>query len=314
MKKILFSILLIGIILIGFTGCGKEESKHSIGDKVSTDLVEVTIETSELTIAINKEGKPMEYKEDSRYYSVASKGHVYASFTFIIKNLDRSSLNLDNKFVTVKYNDKEANVLNVVAKSEDLAEWNSTSSISLKPDEELTYRAYVEIDCDAKSLEDDFDVILDLPKSDGTTESFKYLITKNGRDNANIREITLETAIKKYPLEATLEYFEKHMDEFTTLTTDEIKTFVKSNGTDHYIKFYNNDYKHYEFRDKGVDGNLIIWPGGTGASSFMYDVDKWSAKDNALKIRKTEYILKKLNDTDYLLIDKEDNDIAGLMY
>ena len=85
MKRKVLSLLLIGVMVLGLTGCGSNGGKkYSIGDKVSTDLVDFTIETSKLTLAIDSEGNPQDYEDGNNYEYVASKGHVYASFTLII--------------------------------------------------------------------------------------------------------------------------------------------------------------------------------------------------------------------------------------
>lgn len=311
MKKKILSLLLIIVTIFGLTGCGK---KYLIGDKVSTDLVEFTIETSKLTLAIDSEGKVKDYEEGEHYKYVASKGHVYASFTLIIKNLDRSKLELSNDFITAKYNGKKSNILEVVSSSEDLAKWNSISKISMAADKELTYRGFIEIDSDATDLDDDFELIVELPKSDGSTEKYVFEITKDSRENAVIREITLETAINRYPLSVTIEYFEKYLDEFETLNGTQITEFVKSNDGDHYLQFNSDTAKHYEFGETKASGNnLIMWPGGTGASSFMFTPGKWSVDGDVLNIDSRECRLKKLTDKYYLLIDTDDNSIDGLM-
>jgi len=66
-------------------------------------------------------------------------------------------------------------------------------------------------------------------------------------------------------------------------------------------------------KKKGADGNLRVWPGGSGASSFMYSMEEWNVQDNTLKINSRELVVKKLNEKHYLLIDKSDNSIAGLI-
>lgn len=314
MKKKILSLLLIGGVIFGLTGCGKESRKYSLGDKVSTDVVDFTIENSKLTLAIDSEGNAKDYKEGTNYEYVAAKGHVYASLTLIVKNLDRNKLDINNDFIKVKYNGKESNDLEVVSSSEDLAKWDTTSEISLEPNKELTYKAYVEIDSNAKDLEDDFEVIVELPKSDSSKEKYNFSITKSTRENVKVREITLETAIYRYPLTASLEYFKKHLNEFETLNGTQINEFIKSNNGDRYLKFGSIDYKRYEFGEmKSSGNNLIIWPGGTGASSFMYDVGVWSVEGDTLKIESSEYVVKKLTDKNYLLLNKSDNSIAGLM-
>jgi len=316
-KKILvFILLIVGLFVI--TGCGKNDEsekveKHSIGETVSTDLVDFTIETSKLAIAIDYYGDIQEYESDQQYEYVASKGHTFAWFTIILKNLDRNSLVLDSDFISVKYNGKESNALTVVSSSEDLAKWTKVRKIQVDAEKEETYKVFVDVESDAKDLEDDFDVTIRLPKSSGSSDKFEFAITKESRDKAKIREISLETAIKSYPAKASEKYFEKHIDEFETLNGAQITEYVKSNNGDRYISFRSETYKHYEFRDKGVDGNLIIWPGGTGASSFMYDVDEWKVSNDALSIRSVEYIVKKVSDNNYLLVRKSDNSIAGLM-
>ena len=314
MKKKILSLLLIVVAVLGLTGCGNGSGKYSLGDKISTDIVDFTIENAKLTLAIDSEGNAKDYEEGKNYKYVAAKGHVYASLTLIVKNLDRSKLDISDDFIKVQYNGKESSNLKVVSSSEDLAKWDTASKISLGANKELTYRTYVEIDSEAKDLNDDFKVIVELPKSDGSKEKRSLLITKSARENVKVREITLETAINRYPLTACLEYFEKHLNEFETLNGTQINDFVKSNNGDRYLKLGSSDYKHYEFDEmKSSGNNLIIWPGGTGASRLMYDVGVWSVQGDILKIKSSEYVVKKLNDKNYLLLNKANDSIAGLM-
>lgn len=315
MKRKLLSLLLIGVMVLGLTGCGSNGgNKYSIGDKVSTDLVDFTIETSKLTLAVDSEGAPQNYDDCKNCEYIASKGHVYASFTLIINNLDRSKLEIDNDFITAKYNGKESNSVKIISSSEDLAKWDSSSKVYLDAGKELTYRGYIEIDSDAKDLNDDFDLIVELPKSDGSKEKYSFTITKSARDNAKIREITLDTAINRYPLKASADYLKNHLAEFEVLNGTQITELVQSNNGDHYLKIGSGDYKHHEFTEmKSSGNNLIIWPGGTGASSFMYDVGVWSVEGDILKVKSSEYKVRKLNDKNYLLTNKSDS-ILGLMH
>ena len=64
---------------------------------------------------------------------------------------------------------------------------------------------------------------------------------------------------------------------------------------------------------KPSGNNLIIWPGGTGASSLMYSVGVWSVEGDTLKIKDKVYIVKKITDKNYLLLNSSDNSAAGLM-
>lgn len=333
-KKILFG-LLFGVMLIGLTGCGNNSSKYSLGDKVSTDIVEFTIENAKLALSLDSEGNVKDYVEPNNYKYIVAKGHVYAGLTLIVKNLDRTELNISNDFITVKYNKNKSNELEIISSSEDLAKWDETSKISLlNSNDELTYKAYIDLDCEAEDLEDDFEVIVVLPKSDGSTEKYNFLITKSSRENNIVREISLETAIERYPLTATEEYFEKHLNEFETLNDTELTEFIKSNDGKHYIKFkddtelikfinsnphvkFKKKYRHYDFlENKNSQGrNLRIWGIGTDAASLMWSMNEWSVEGNTLIINSGKYLVKKINDTNYyLLIYKTSNSLAGLMY
>ena len=86
MKKKILSLLLIVVAVLGLTGCGNGSGKYSLGDKISTDIVDFTIENAKLTLAIDSEGNAKDYEEGKNYKYVAAKGHVYASLTLIVKN------------------------------------------------------------------------------------------------------------------------------------------------------------------------------------------------------------------------------------
>jgi len=85
MKRSILVVFLSLIVYICLTACGLENNKLSIGDMVSTDLVEFTIENSKLTLALDSEGNVKDYDEKNKDKYVAAKGHVYVSLTFSSK-------------------------------------------------------------------------------------------------------------------------------------------------------------------------------------------------------------------------------------
>lgn len=125
MKK-MFTLLLASAMALSLTACGDggEPTPFSgadpspsesvspapaagsqLGETVSTDLAEFTLDRADLTIALeNAHGDdyflPKEYsaEEDSKNPFVASKGHCLVAITYTLANLNRGNLDLDGSF------------------------------------------------------------------------------------------------------------------------------------------------------------------------------------------------------------------------
>ncbi|MDY2608640.1 MAG: hypothetical protein SOV91_00095 [Eubacteriales bacterium] len=95
------------------------ETYYNIGDTISTDLFNFTLDVATLAIALENTsgenfGEPKEYnpKEDNDNPYVAPTGHTYAAFTYTVENISRSSEEFHGSssgFVKVIYKDIEYN-------------------------------------------------------------------------------------------------------------------------------------------------------------------------------------------------------------
>lgn len=186
-----------------------------LGDTVSTDIFEFTLDTAAMTIALNNRKAndgtagnyftPKEYdpQQDAQNPLVASKGHTYASFTYTVKNLDRASAEFHNgSFASVEYNgvtytemdegayyqfqdndrrmyeDEKGKLHNTRAYT-----WykGPGDEFSLEVGAAESRRAYVDISVDVDDLSSDFKLTVKIPTSDGTKSSFTYLVTEERR-------------------------------------------------------------------------------------------------------------------------------------
>lgn len=181
----------------------KEIAKYAIGDTVETDLVVFTLDNAEFAIALenslpvgagftldNDYFLPKEYdeEEDKNNPYVAPKGHTLVSITFTAENLDRDFLYLDdgmaadNNFITVEYDGAEYTSESFAEKEygwtvDQDGKWSSTPvvGILLGKNGAETTRGYVDIPVDVSSLNDSFEIIFNLPQSDGTTAAFTFV-------------------------------------------------------------------------------------------------------------------------------------------
>ena len=200
MKKFV-ALILIFVMCVSFAGCGassggKTDTYYKIGDTVSSDILEFTLDKAALAIALNNVmdenyGSPKEYnaQEDNDNPFVCAKGNTYATFTYTIKNLDRTNYDGVLPLVEAEYkdvvSDKQVDCAEFV---NGTGEWKSTGNNAtppvyswhfvLEPDNAETYRSYIEIPVEADNLTDDFILTVKLPASDGSTSDFTYLITQ----------------------------------------------------------------------------------------------------------------------------------------
>ncbi len=198
MKKFI-ALTLIVVMCFSLVGCGalsdsKTDSYYKIGDTVSSDILEFTLDEAALAIALNNVidenyGSPKEYdaQVDNDNPFVCAKGHTYATFTYTINNLDRTNYNGVLPLVEAEYKDVVSD--KQVDCAEYTGEWKSTGNNAtppvyswhfvLEPGVAETYRSYIEIPVEADNLTDDFVLTVNLPASDGSTTSFSYLITQS---------------------------------------------------------------------------------------------------------------------------------------
>ena len=206
MKK-LISILLVCVMCLSLFACGGNTTYYKLGDTVSTDIFEFTLDAAQFTIAlsnINDETRfaPKAYdpKYDADNPYVAAVGHTFAAFTYTVTNLNRASSEFHKgSFATVKYNGKNYNTLeegayyryedamvmdaNGSLRTEKAGQWynNPGSNFLLLTGEKITRRAYIDISTDIKDLTEDVQITVKIPRSNGTTATFTYIVTAADR-------------------------------------------------------------------------------------------------------------------------------------
>ena len=180
----------------------QEEIKYyKVGDTVSTDLIEFSLDKASFTIALENEiGEdyytPKEYDSatDANNPFVAKVGHTFAAYTCTIKNLDRVSANCLPS-VTIEYEGNEykgckcgayylyqadAYVDQYGKQHIDKANaWynNIASNLLLSAGEKRILRANTDMAVAVSDLTDDFIFKIELPCSDGTKTTFAYSVS-----------------------------------------------------------------------------------------------------------------------------------------
>lgn len=179
-----------------------EESatKYKIGEKVSTNTVEFTLDEAVFTIACSNSVDdtylfPKEYDatKDSKNPFVAPVGKTLVALTFTIKNNDRTTLKVAdssawNLYWKVSYNGEEYPLNGQGDMDYGLifrnAVFNVNDSGWVKADthnkyvnagDTLSVRTYGTISTDVNNLDDGFDLIISIPSSNGL-ETFTYSI------------------------------------------------------------------------------------------------------------------------------------------
>ena len=193
MKRKILSILLIGILVIGLTGCGSKEKEESqpkektyrIGDTVSTDIMEFTLNASEpstklSSITDQSYGLPTEYKEGDTGRFVAPKGKSYVYTEFTVSNKDRVIHYFKKSNINTIYNGETIPVSFSVTKRDyfwDYAdEWDNED---LHPEETISIRGYNTITGEVDELKGQYKISISLPNSSGKNETFTYVVDIN---------------------------------------------------------------------------------------------------------------------------------------
>lgn len=220
MKK-LVPIILSLAMLFSLCSCGggggggasnhQEETaeRYKIGDTVSTDIFEFTLDAAALAIALNRSYDdnyftPKDYsaQSDSGNPFVAPVGHTYAAFTYTVKCLDRSSnefhngisgavsIEYDGKTYKGKYPDdtkdgayylyEDKNYIDVDQsfKTDKAKEWHSGTSnnMLLSAGATESRRAIIDLPIDIEDLDSPFILNVSVPCSDGSKTVFSYSI------------------------------------------------------------------------------------------------------------------------------------------
>lgn len=251
LKKVI-SLFLIAVIGLSFVACGKsggDASYHKLGETVSTDIFEFTLNAAEFTIALNnvnddKRFTPKEYDadDDADNPYVAPVGHTYAAFSYTVKNLNRASSEFHSgSFATVKYDGKKYKAMKDGAffqyeteqykdtdgsiKTRKAGEWysNTSNNMLLLTNEKETRRARVELETEVKDLTADVEITFKIPNSEGKKEEFTYRVTAADRESYTKPEIemSLETALESFTNDASIAYFAEHLNEYKTVSGED---------------------------------------------------------------------------------------------
>ncbi len=216
MKKTI-AILLAIVTCISLNACGNSSNNeyHKLGETVSTDIFEFTLNAAEFTVALSSVYDeayftPKEYEPDADADNpyVAPVGHTYVAFSYTVKNLDRASSEFhDGYFATVKYDGKKYNNMEEGAyfqyndeqyldvdgklKSKKGGEWYTDpgNNLLLLTGEKETRRAYIDIETEIKDLTEDVEITIKIPNSEGKEEAFTFLVTAADRESYTKSEI-----------------------------------------------------------------------------------------------------------------------------
>ncbi len=359
MKKIL-ALLLVALMLMGLCACGNraqegeqsaqgtdtskiEDSKtYKLGDTVSTDIIDFTLDRAELGIYLHDgtAGDRDEIcmpAEDNKYIDndcfIASVGHTFVSLQFTISNHDRTTINIDTDLTTkhlpdanetirtcslfafVEYNGEIYEKLDCktgLYPSDDGYDWGSNDNhIHVESGETKHYRCGVDFVVDVETLTDSFGIVFSIPTSTNEFAEFKYIVTDDDIKTADAKRIDNLSpldAASIFGYDDGYNYFLKHLGEYRELTTDEIKSALISQTFNCYFK---GKYSHIEkIGTFNGDGELEYDYKGTNYS-ISYSIEDGILKIYASSDPFTGKIFK-VNDSIYLMVN--DNIPSGIIY
>lgn len=205
LKKII-SLALVAVLCFSFSSCGNSEKnviKSNLKETVSTDIVDFTLENSELTYYVsNGSSNYVEPTETPNTMFAAKTGTCYVSMTVTINNKDRGgSIDFAGSFGDwnpsawkIKYNGEtydmygfDLNMDNyksinlsyaaLIDKSTDkVISKIGTDNKLISAGETVTIRMFGIIHVEPTSLKDAFDLEVSVPNSTGEYETFIYTI------------------------------------------------------------------------------------------------------------------------------------------
>lgn len=214
MRKIL-SIFLITVMCLSMVACASEENaeekvkeseieKYHMGDTVSTDIIEFTLDNAEFAIACDDNFNssnymmPKEYNADAdtNNLNVASVGETLVAVTFTVKNNNRTSLDVANVFndgwellwnisynseqfeLMEQFNDVHGIKFNCAAVLEEGTDWCRLDTLNdvIGAGETVSYRTYGRIATEVERLDDSFEIDINIPNSKGEDEHFIFVI------------------------------------------------------------------------------------------------------------------------------------------
>lgn len=219
----------------------EENQTYHLGETASTDVLDFTLETAALAIALhdgtagdyNDICMPKEFevgKDDNSLY-VAAMGHTMVGFQFCVTNKDRVETKIadDPIFLSITYGEQEYGWENKagIYNSDDGFDWHGVDNFAkIEASQTKHFRSAADISVEVESLTDPFLMTFNLPTSSGDTKAFTYSITTEDIAAFENRELTLEDALSHFTFDDGYEYFERHQPEFTKMSTDEILAFV----------------------------------------------------------------------------------------
>lgn len=252
LKKII-SLVLVIVLCLSFAACGisgGSTTYYKLGDTVSTDIFEFTLNAAEFTVALNNINDdnrytPKEYdpEEDDDNPYVAPVGHTYAAFSYTVTNLNRASSEFHTgSFASVEYENKKYSAMDEGAyfqyeqeqymdvngslKTKKAGEWYSDpgNNLLLLTGEKETRRARIDIEAEIKDLTADVKITFKIPNSEGKTEDFTYLVTSADRETYTKPEIemSLDLAMVSFEKDEGQAYFKAHKDDYSVVNGDNI--------------------------------------------------------------------------------------------
>lgn len=207
-------IAIVGIVIFtsnkGTPEETKQESKipevtYNIGDTVSTDIAQFTLNDSQLTIALSNVidenyGLPKEYdaQRDVQNPYVAKVGHTLVYLEYTITNTNRSgSMDIQTSIANMQYNDKIYSTVydtnsssytgRLTAIKMEIAtsygtvatnKWKriETTNSLLSTQEKASYRQYIDISENIENINDKYYINIKLPTSEGQEQNFTYIV------------------------------------------------------------------------------------------------------------------------------------------
>lgn len=181
-----------------------EEVYYSVGDAVSTDIFEFTLEKASFAIALNNSLNdhillPKVYNKatDNKNPYVASVGHTLVAITYTVNNINRARTDFHRGglFVQVRYNDEDYETylkdkayylhqarsyvdVDGKTKTDEANKWyySASNNLVLGAGEKETRRAYAELNVEADSLSDEFILTVNVPNSSGERIEFMFRV------------------------------------------------------------------------------------------------------------------------------------------
>jgi len=274
MKKIT-ALILAFVLCFALFGCGaangteENENVYNLGDTVSTDIVEFTLNRAQLAIALcnsgstnnyDNYGTPKEYSsaEDQSNPFVAATGHTYVFFSYSMTNKDRNSLEIgglgnSSSWISVTYKDTEwvsnnDNLEFTTSLDAEDVHWQPNGSVNsiISVGETEARRGYMDIEVEAESLDDEFYITFMLPNSAGEFESFTYDVTAEALAEA-IEAENAELASRAAAENAGVEERKQPADDTTVQTVRSIL----NGGSFEYTDYTSSGtvYSYWEFTD-----------------------------------------------------------------